>query len=291
MQRIAAFLMQYTAFMPLLQMPENLVYVRHGQSLRNLAGKMAFANNDLSLFDEVINRPSSVAPLSSEGVDQAIKTGTWLRHELGFTFDAKVTSTFNRAKQTAGLFGLDEGCRWYIENGIRERSAGVMEDMTPAQRQTYLLSMRSRGHLFDPFNFRPDRGESYADVAIRKHAYFGTLSRSRKKNVLVTNHGDNMWVLRYLQERWTPEEFVEKRGDGHGKIPNCMVLHYTRIDPASGEITPHLNWMRTCCPWRDPVPTPWQRVIRKSYTSADLLAQVEASLERCRQLEEKLKVS
>jgi broad specificity phosphatase PhoE len=264
-----------------MTMPRNLVYVRHGQSVRNYAGKIAYETGDMALFEEVINKPSSVAPLTKLGCDQAIKTGQWLRAQ-GFKFRRRYTSSFNRAKETAALLGLDD--HWYIDNNIRERSGGVMEDMTPPQRQAYLEGIRNQGHVFDPFNFRPDRGESYADVDMRKTFFFGTLHREcNEDDVLCVNHGDNMWVVDYKIRRWTTEQFVAKRGNGHGKIPNCMVVHYTRIDPDNpdGEPSKHLDWVRMCCPWEDPIPGAWERIERPRFSSEDLLAQVAASMEHC----------
>ena len=258
-------------------LPKNLIYLRHGQSERNLAGKKAYEENDDSLFEQIINKPSSLAPLTRWGIEQAVKTGEWLRaHDI--EFGRHYTSSHVRAKQTAGLLDLP-GSVWYVNNNIRERSGGVMEDMTPAQRAEYLGKLRNRAHLLDLFNFRPDRGESYADIAdIRWQIFLGTLHRECKdmQAVLVVNHGDNIWAARSVHERWTPQDFESNRGaEAHGKIPNCMLLHYTRVNPDTGEEMSYLGWYRTCCPWRDPVPTNWQPIVRRRYTSADLLLQVE----------------
>lgn len=265
-------------------LPKNLYYLRHGQSLRNLAGKMAFQENDDSLFEQIINQPSSRARLTPEGVRQATITGNWFRgNEL--RFERCYTSSHDRAKETAGLLDLPHP--WYVNNNIRERSGGVMEDMTRDQRIEYLGKLRNRAHLLDLFNFRPDRGESFADIAdIRWQIFLGTLHRecSKMDAVLVVNHGDNMWAARSVHERWTPQDFENNRGvEAHGKIPNCMILHYTRVNPETSEEMPYLGWYRTCCPWKDPRPTEWQPIVRKRYTSAELLVQVQATEERIRQ--------
>ncbi len=262
-------------------MPKNLIYVRHGQSERNLAGKKAF-EGDMSLFEEIINRPSSIALLTPEGERQATITGEWLRKQ-DFNIGRWYTSSYNRAKQTAGLLGLP-GAQWFINNNIRERSGGVMEEMTPDERRNYLASLRNKVHLYDLFNFRPDRGESFADVAeLRWPRFLGTLDREcgHMDAVIVVNHGDNMWAAQSVHERWTPEDFVENRGGeaAYGKIPNCMVLHYTRINPATGDEVKYLGWVRSCCPWKSEEPTAWRKIVRKRYTSAELLAQAQRSKE------------
>lgn len=259
-------------------LPRNLVYVRHGQSERNLAGKNAYQHNDLTLFEEIINHPSSLAFLTPEGERQAMVAGQWLR-EQGFDFGRYYTSSYNRAKQTAGLLDLPDAI-WYIENNIRERSGGCMEDMLPHERREYLNGVRNRAHELDLFNFRPDRGESFADVTIRWRLFLDTLHRECiKMDVIVVNHGDNMWVARSIHERWTPEMFVDRRGDGGapGKIPNCMVLHYTRINPNNGDEVAYPKWVRTFCPWKEDKPSAWQSIHRGRYTSEALLAQVHFS--------------
>jgi len=260
-------------------LPKHLIYVRHGQSERNQAGKLAYEKGDMTLFEEVINRPSSQAVLTPLGETQAQASGEWLRAQ-GFRFERWYTSSYNRAKQTAGLLRLPEA-QWFIENNIRERSGGVLEDMSVSERKEYLSKIRNRAPELDLFNFKPERGESYADVTIRLRLFLDTVHREcgDMEAVIVVNHGDNMWVARSLHERWTPEQFVEIRGhNGAGKIPNGMILHYTRINPETGEEMKYVGWVRTCCPWKNPEPTPWQPIIRRRYSSDELLSQVAASV-------------
>jgi broad specificity phosphatase PhoE len=48
------------------------------------------------------------------------------------------------------------------------------------------------------------------------------------QRVLVVSHGGTLRVFRYLLERWTHDEFLE-RFDAE-PIPNCAVTHYA-FDP------------------------------------------------------------
>jgi NAD+ kinase len=261
-------------------MPKNLVIVRHGQSQRNLAGQHAWERGDLSLFSDIITRPSSLSPLTPLGKEEAACAGKWLKMDMEESsflregFARHYVSSFIRARQTAGLLDLPDA-QWYVDNNIRERNSGIMEDMTPAQRAKYLEGVGNRGHILDPFNFRPLNGESFADVTIRLQFFFGTLHRECSKgNVLVVNHGDVMWALRFLLERWTPEDFNKVRMDKSQSIPNCLIVHYTRVDPYTRKETEHLNWVRTICPWEALSPTPWRTITRRRYTSVELLQQV-----------------
>jgi hypothetical protein len=60
------------------------------------------------------------------------------------------------------------------------------------------------------------------------------------------------------------------------KLYNCQVLHYTRRDPATGELADHLDWMRCVCPWGPSLSdNDWRRIVRQRYTNEELLAIAE----------------
>jgi NAD+ kinase len=97
------------------------------------------------------------------------------------------------------------------------------------------------------------------------------------RRVLVVCHGEVMWAFRVRLERMPQERYreLDQSPDQRIKIHNCQILHYTRRDPVSGELGPHLNWLRSVCPW-DPGRSgnEWQPIRRVSYSNADLLAVV-----------------
>lgn len=258
-------------------LPKTLRLIRHGESQRNLAGYHAWHGNT-NLFEEVITRPSSLAPLTDEGVRQAIETGKWLKKEK-ITFDRLYVSSMNRAKQTAGLLDIP-GAQWFIENRIRERSAGVLEDMLPEDREKYHDSIVSAGHMWDPYNFRPDRGESFGDLEVRLRGFFDTLHRSHADTVGVVSHGHVMKILEAIIYHMTPEEFTATHGGGVERILNGMMIEYTRIDPATNAELLYLGWMRFCTPWKDPHWSPWKEITRKTYSSTELLQQIADCRER-----------
>lgn len=253
-------------------LPVHLIYVRHGESVRNLAGRHAFETGDQSVLGDLLTRPTSLAPLSLEGRRQAEVTGKWLNAQ-GYVFDRWYTSSYVRAVQTAGLLDLHNS-EWRIENRIKERSSGVMDDMDFEERKAYLESIRSQIHRLDLFNFRPDRGESFADSELVWRDFLGTLHREcgDMGAVCVVNHGHNMLVARYIHEKWTTARFNQlMQGSPHGHMPNCGVLHYTRENPKTGEVLKHPGWMRITVPWKDPTPGEWMPIVRKRYSSSELL--------------------
>ncbi len=259
-------------------LPKNLVVVRHGQSERNAAVKAAHEENPALLAD-IINFPSALAGLTGLGRSQAIATGEWLRVQP-FAFSHWYVSSFVRAKETAGLLDLP-GAKWFVENRIRERATGVMEDMTPKERSEYLDGIKNRGHILDPYNFTPDGGESFADVEERMRGFFDTLHRvGPETDVCVVNHGHSMRAIDAIIHHMTPEDFSTIHHERNGKIKNCTVVHYTRIDPKTAEVMPYVGWMRTCTPWMNQTYSPWMSIERRTYSSQELLHQVEEARKR-----------
>lgn len=56
---------------------------------------------------------------------------------------------------------------------------------------------------------------------------------------------------------------------------HCQILHYTRRNPVTGEIAPHVNWMRSVCPWDATLSSnAWHEIERPVWSNADLLAEV-----------------
>ena len=69
---------------------------------------------------------------------------------------------------------------------------------------------------------------------------------------------------------------ADHSADPRLRIKNGQVLHYTRRDPKSGEISRYAGWLRSVCPW-DPNDSdaPWEPIVRVKYSNADLLKSVE----------------
>ncbi len=257
-------------------LPINLVYIRHGESERNAAHRRAKLTGDQGAFGELLTRPTARARLTPEGRRQVEVTGKWIREDLGLTFSQMITSRHDRAIETATLLDLPNA-EWSIKNRIRERSNGVMEGMNFEERAAYLENLKIKYHTLDPFNFRPDDGDSFADAEERLRGFLYTLGRDYSDdNVVVVGHGDNMWVARYIHEHMQTHELIALRGVDPGSIiPNCAVLHYTRVNPHNGVIQRKYGWTRLCCPWKDPDPGEWKPIVRRRYSTEDLRAMLE----------------
>lgn len=243
-------------------MPRQLVLSRHGFTTGNLAWRLA-REGDLSLLDEFLDRPADRAGLTETGEQQMVILGEWLRKER-FVFDRMYVSPLKRARQSAKMLKLPG--KWIKSEYLREQRLGILEMVTPEERGQYLDSLEGKPHLRDPFNFAPLRGESFADIAAeRAGPFLEMLERecSGDESVLVMGHSGTNKMLDCIIRQWTPREFVAHHVRGDNKIFNGMVLHYTRLNPETGEEFPTLDWVRTCCPWFDPKPSKWQKIDRE----------------------------
>jgi NAD+ kinase len=257
-------------------MPKNLVFVRHGESEGNAAKRLA-QKGDLSAFTpEFLARHSSKFRLTSRGRSQAESAGNWLRNEFPEGFDRHYVSEYVRAMETAGLLDLPKAS-WFSDFYLREQDYGEMDVLPPEVRETkYANALLQRDR--DGFYWKPPGGESIADLCLRFDRLLETLGREcSDKNVIVVCHGMVMWAARIRLERLTSVKYaaLQNSNDKRDRIHNCQVLHYTRIDPASNELTSHLGWMRSVCPTDlERSHNSWEKIDRPRYTNEDLLTEV-----------------
>lgn len=267
-------------------MPLNLVLVRHGLSEGNVARKRS-RKGDHGAFDtEFGKRHSSKWRLTDLGRKQARVAGDWIRENLSFPFHRRYTSSFVRARETAGYLGLPDG-HWYVEMYLRERDWGGLSELSEEEKhRRYAAELASQD--IDSFYWAPPNGESIAQLCLRVDRVLNTLHREcSDKNVIIVCHGEVMWAFRIRLERMLPEVFVElDRVDPPGEhIYNCQVMHYSRMNPEagaelgaeSGSIDAQYNWMRSICPWdlKRSV-NDWRRIIRPAFSNEELIAQADA---------------
>jgi NAD+ kinase len=259
-------------------MPLDLVLVRHGESEGNLADRMSQAGDDSAWTPEFRARHSSQYRLTDRGREQALIAGAWIRANLGERFDRHLTSEYVRAMETAALLGLP-GALWQAELYLRERDAGSLDSLATDEKfRRFPEAMEERER--DAFYWRPPGGESLAEVCLRVDRVLDTLRRApTPERVIIVCHGEVMRAFRVRIERIPQHRYMELHApaDIRDQFHNCLVLHYTRRDPARPErVEDHLAWMRSTCPW-DPSLSRnlWQPVTRPRHTDSELLRIVE----------------
>jgi NAD+ kinase len=261
-----------------MTMPIDLVLVRHGQSEGNLANNRSRDGDNSDFTPEFLAKHSSKWRLTDLGREQAIATGRWIRANISKKFERCYASEYIRAMETGAYLDLMDP-DWYVEFNLRERDSGDMDVITQEDRKKFYGDFIERLKK-DPFLFSHPNGESMARMTMRLRILFDTLHREcEDKKVIVVCHGEVMWGFRVLLERMLMSEYrrLDESKHPHDRIHNGQVLHYTRRNPDTGELTTHLNWMRSTYPYDLSLSkNEWVPIERKRYTNIELLGLAES---------------
>ena len=263
-----------------MSMPRDLVLIRHGESEGNVATDADKAGDGSFHNDEFVTTPGHRWRLTPLGRAQAAAIGAWAAGLWnGEPFDDLFVSPYVRTCETAGHLSLP-GARWLINRALRERDWG---DIGSMRREAFAAEHPRNAQIreIDPLYWVPPGGESIAQVAEdRVRNVLGTLHRECSgRRVIAVTHGEFMWAMRLILERWDDEEFVRNDEDHAYKIHNCHAFHYTRVDPATGAIADRLNFVRSAYPvadgggWRIEE-SDWHALSKPRLTNEELLASV-----------------
>jgi NAD+ kinase len=261
-----------------MTMPIDLVLVRHGESEGNAARRLSIAGDNSAFTQEFCSRHGSRLRLTDRGREQARVAGDWLKENIGYDFDRYLVSGYLRAMETAALLKLPDAV-WYQEFYLRERELGIFESM-PEDGKKNKYPEVFRQYESDPFYWTPPNGESMAQLCLRIDRVLHTLHREcSNKRVLIVGHGLVMWAFMVRIERLTPTQFLERSHSPNiaDHIRNCQIIHYTRRDPAGGEIASRVERVRSVCPWDTTQGIEWRTITRPTFTNEQLLEAAEAS--------------
>ena len=266
-----------------MAMPNDIVFVRHGQSEANIIQRFDKTGDIRHTHEQAIHsRPDWQQRLSQMGIEQAKIAKDWIDANLGGvdSFDGRYVSPFLRTRETAAYIGGLETGDWTIDDRIVERSWGVYGTVPKAeQRSQFPLTVHL--HKTTPWYVRFDGGESMPDVYGRFRDFQGTLHREQPgRRVIVVSHGDFINVARYGIERMRPEQWEAIDRDPRYTIRNCSIVHYTRVNPEDeDDVRNRMTWQRMVYPdalEESPAGGAWVELpARQRFTGSELLAQVE----------------
>src|SRR4051794_29039854 len=190
---------------------------------------------------------SSFWRLTDQGVAQAERSGAWLRDAFPGGFDRYYTSEYVRAMETAGRLALP-GADWMLHPALRERSWGDLDRLTEHERREHYAAQLA-DKAASPFYWRPPNGESIAEVSPRLLGLLDRLSHDCSSgSALLVCHGELIGAFRARLEDMSQRDFLSWSTDPHEKIANGEIVHYTRRDPQSEELSERFAWRRTAVP-------------------------------------------
>jgi broad specificity phosphatase PhoE len=204
---------------------ENLVLVRHGESMGNLADADARRRGAGRLDLDV--RDADV-PLSPAGEQQADAVGRYLAE---LDPDARPTlllsSPFRRAYDTAGIAleraGVD--AERVVDERLRERELGVFDGLTGVGIRELFPQEADLRRRVGKFYYRPPGGESWCDVALRVRSVLVSLrTELAAERVWAFSHQAVIMNFRLVLERLTERELLEL--DTTTPLANCSMTEY-----------------------------------------------------------------
>ncbi len=259
-------------------LPIDLILVRHGQSEGNVANKTSRSGDNHFFTEEFRNRHSRTFRLTDSGIAEAKAAGVWLKANLPMPMDRFYVSDYIRAMETAALLDLP-GALWRREFHLRERDMGLQDNL-PDDERKILYPKESQQYAQNKFLSIPaGGGESIASLCLRlKTAMLEHWAREcSDKRVIAVCHGHVMRALQVEIEDLLPERFIEldESEDNKDKIRNCQIFWYTRRDPETNALAPHIVAMRSICPWDSNGDFGWRKILHKRWSSEELMAEVQ----------------
>lgn len=262
-----------------LNMPIDLVLVRHGAAEGNLAFAESRKGNHDFFTPQFMETHESKWRLTREGRRQAGLTGRWIHRHVRSDFDRCVASEYVRALETAALLDI-RNANWERDVFLRERNFGQLSSLSYQERdRRFQNALRLRE--LDAFYWAPPSGESLANVALRVDYVIDSLAESsrRLRSAILVSHYNVIQVFRTRIEVIGQLNFERDliKADRWHKLQNCSVIHYTRRHPMTHEIAPVYRWMRFATPWlgdrfADP---PWEEIRYRYLTNDQMLKEVE----------------
>ena len=211
--------------------PSELVLVRHGESLGNLADDEARERHaqrlDLELRDADV-------PLSDTGRRQAEAVGQHLsRLRADQRPELVVCSPYRRAAETAEraleVGGLDGDP--VVDERLRERDLGAFDRLTWRGIEAEFAQEAQRRNHVGKFYYQPPSGESWCDVALRVRSLLADLRDGYEgRRVWLFTHQAVIMSFRYVLGNLTEQELLDI--DKRERLPNCSMTSYRIGDRA-----------------------------------------------------------
>jgi broad specificity phosphatase PhoE len=202
-----------------------LILVRHGQSLANVAFPAA---NAAGLMEAEVSGSDAAVPLTPLGEEQAAAVGRWLAGRSTVP-EVVITSPYLRARETwrlaAAASGLDLPSPT-TDDRLVDRLMGDLELMTAAAVAARFPAEAARREAAGEYRYSPPGGEAFADVQVRLDDFLTDLNRTRAgKRVVVVAHDAVVLMMRAVIESLTWDEVVTME-QAAGSVRNASITRF-----------------------------------------------------------------
>jgi broad specificity phosphatase PhoE len=209
--------------------PSELVLVRHGESVGNLADSEARERKAERLDIEL--RDADV-PLSQTGQQQADAVGHLIEDlDDDRRPEVVVCSPYRRAAETAerALEAWQGHSEPVIDERLRERDLGAFDRLTWRGIEAQYAQEAERRNHVGKFYYQPPSGESWCDVTLRIRSLLHDLREGYEgRRVWLFTHQAVIMSFRYVLENLTEQELLDI--DKHERLPNCSMTTYSSGD-------------------------------------------------------------
>lgn len=205
--------------------PGELVLVRHGESVGNLADAEARERGADRL--DLPARDADVE-LSDAGRRQADALGAWMA-DAEHLPDVVISSPYARALETARRAVEAPSLEVVLDERLRERDLGRFDGMTGTGIRSAFADEAQRREHVGKFYYKPPSGESWADVVFRVRSLLADLRHGFEgQRVWMFSHQAVIMSFRYVLEGLTEQELLEI--DRTSTIPNASMTTYRRAE-------------------------------------------------------------
>ncbi|GLY02035.1 histidine phosphatase family protein [Actinoplanes sp. NBRC 101535] len=210
-------------------MVAELILVRHGQSLANVALPAADAKG---LMEAEVSGRDAEVPLTPLGEEQARALGAWLGTlPEEQRPDVVITSPYLRARETWRVAAEASGVDFpepTTDDRLVDRLQGDLELLTRAAITARFPDEAARRAEAGEFRYAPPGGESFADIAVRLRSFLEDLHRDHDgRRVIVVAHDAVVLMTRAVLEEldWDGVLAVEAAS---GYVRNASVSRFRR---------------------------------------------------------------
>ncbi|MBM2615404.1 histidine phosphatase family protein [Actinoplanes sp. LDG1-06] len=208
-----------------------LVLVRHGQSLANVAFPAADAEGLLQV--EFSGRDAEV-PLTEFGEKQAAALGEWIGTlPENDRPQVVITSPYLRARETWRLAAEASGVDLpepSTDDRLVDRLLGDLEMLTRAAVTQRFPGEAQRRADAGEYRYAPPGGEAFADIEVRLGSFLDDLNRDHAgERVIVVAHDAVVLMMRAVIEKLDWERVLAAEREA-GTVRNASLSRFVEVD-------------------------------------------------------------